>query len=222
MIDPAGRKFLFKIYGPGPRILAASSEIAASRVRALLDPETTVEVAMYVWEARLGTIQPLIDAASLSQQTILARHDVIASVLAEHPIDWLIANHDGHADHVVSTPDGALRFVDKAQAFLYWGKDELSPDYYPNRERGQSEPIYNSIYRSTSFDCVDKRPLERRLAAIEAISDNALRRALAPFAETKFASGAGEQFLHEVIARKHNLPKEFRQLFAELGQPLNG
>ncbi|HEX5761654.1 MAG TPA: hypothetical protein VFY04_00855 [Solirubrobacterales bacterium] len=222
MMDPGGRKFLFKIYGPGPRILAASAEIAAARVRALLEPETTIEVAMYVWETRLGTIQPMIEATPLSQHQILAHPELAAVVLAEHPIDWLVSNHDGHADHVLARPNGELRFVDKAQAFLYWSKDELAADYHPNRERGQVEPVYNAIYRERSLDLVDLAPLEGRLEQIQALDNDALRRALGPFAEAKFATGAREGFLKEAIARKVQAPERFRRLLARLGRSLDG
>ncbi len=82
----------------------------------------------------------------------------VEQVQREHVIDWLIANHDGHAKQFLRARDGTVYGIDKGQAFKHLGEDRLSIAYHPNGGFGEKEPFYNTLFRAVKGGDVEVDP----------------------------------------------------------------
>lgn len=216
--DEENRLYLYKVYRYPVEELAAEAEVAAARVRALTEPVTTLRVAILPWNGMRGTIQPFIDRARpVDLDAFFARRDLLRAILCEHPVDWLIANHDAHKGHFLLR-HGELFCVDKGQAFKYIVRDRLDPFYHPNRPRGQAEPIYNLLYRDARLK---RGPISHALSArinqIQAMPDEDLLHAVEKFARKKFPGAvARTEFLRLLVERKSTLAASFNILYGRL------
>ncbi len=82
----------------------------------------------------------------------------IEQIQREHVIDWLIANHDGHAKQFLRARGGRVYGIDKGQAFKHLSEDRLSIDYHPNGRFGEQEPFYNTLFRAVKSGDVSVDP----------------------------------------------------------------
>jgi hypothetical protein len=92
-----------------------------------------------------GTLQKYIEGAStvnsLSDLSGLQRADLAT----QHPVDWMIGNHDTHIGNFVKNPGGIMVPVDKGQSFKHWQNEVLSPDYNPNAKFGVHDLVYPQL-----------------------------------------------------------------------------
>lgn len=154
--------------------------------------------------------------------------------------DWLIGNHDTHAQQWVRDTDGKLAGIDKGQAFKWYGKDKLDWDFHPNKSTGEHEPIYNTLWKMALDNQIEMlNPqtghLHAYIQGVQDIPDVEFKAALRPFAEAAAKDGKllnatdgygllpkypiapndVEAFLDLAVARKNNLQNDFDNLYAK-------
>ena len=144
--DDAGDRWLFKPKEQAADAFIPHGEEAAYKIGRLIDPDA-IEVRTIRLNGRVGSIQKWrtdlkrkidFDGVNPVELTTLD----VEQVQREHVIDWLIANHDGHAKQFLRARDGTVYGIDKGQAFKHLGEDRLSIDYHPNGGFGEKEPFY--------------------------------------------------------------------------------
>lgn len=172
------------------------------------------------------------DHASASPEDVmtLQKHNVL---------DWLTSNHDAHPGQFIRDPQGQLIGIDKGQAYRYFGKDQLHPDYHPNAGYGEKEPIYNTMWRNFSRGqghMHDPRTgeLAQFIQRVQSMPDEEFQQTLRPYAEAaaavgKLGGGGGGQgpmqlpirpndpdsFLEHATARKNNLHNDFANYYEQ-------
>ena len=142
--------------------------------------------------------------------------------------DWFIGNFDTHHKNFLVGRDGQYHAIDKGQAFRFYGKDELSHDYYTPKAW---TPIYNDMWTHyIEGECeVDFDAAEKVIAAIEAIPDREIEGILRPYAierekslvafnSTDSAYVKAQDFIDAVIERKCALRVDFERFYAEMEQ----
>lgn len=167
------------------------------------------------------------DHANASPEDIMAlqKHNVL---------DWMISNHDAHPGQFIRDPQtGGLVGIDKGQAFKHMGVDKLDPGFHPNAAFGETEPIYNTMWRNFSQGrghMNDPRTgeLGQFIQNLQSMPDEELHGILRPYAEQaamagKLGTGGGgglgkpanitandpDSFLAAVSERKNNLMNDF-------------
>jgi hypothetical protein len=163
-------------------------------------------------------------------------HDQLSSqdimTLQKHNVlDWMLSNHDAHPGQFIRDPQsGELVGIDKGQAFRYFGKDKLSPNYHPNKSYGETEPIYNTMWRNFGNGqghMHDPRSGELGLYInnLQSMPDEEFQSHLRPYAESaagygKLATGTAtpndpDAFLAAATARKNNLSNDFANYYTQ-------
>ena len=169
----------------------------------------------------------------------LSRDQLIA-IVREHPLDWLIANHDAHSGHFMKGTDGQLHTIDKGQAYKYFGSptEELSTTYNPNFQFNGPTisyvPIYNLIWvglregRFKGLSTFDEAKGEvlKVIASIEKISDQEFLNdtGLRRYAQMRFdiqgtsnhESMSSAQFIAKALQRKNHIRADFEKFFHTL------
>lgn len=228
-VDAAGDQYLFKpMQG-----WVADGEVAAAAI-ARLSGIDIPEVYQVTIGGQTGSLQKMVPSArpawpggkAAFDPTMLTKADL--DVIQQHrALDWLIGNHDSHADQWIRegyAASGAKPVgIDKGQAFKYWGSDKLDYKYHPNSAYGEAKPVYNlveeayatgtlpdgmltTITNTTGSANIVGETIER----LAAIPDATYREMLAPYARGRFITDAAiERFLDEAVARKNGLRKNF-------------
>ena len=149
--DEDGHEYMFKPVKPGDEFLAYG-EAMGGQISKMLNPDAP-DIFTMTLNKRLGSMQRYVSALGTLRD--LGKDDVealtaaqIAAIQREHVVDWMISNHDGHANQFLLMDDGRVIGIDKGQAFKYFGKDKLDTDYHPNEKYGEREPIYNTLWRA--------------------------------------------------------------------------
>lgn len=221
--DPNGDKWLFKpVTHSGDDFLAEGDEVAY-RIGRLIDPKS-IEVRSIRLNGRMGSIQKWrtdlaakydfegMDPAQLSPGEI-------EQVQREHVIDWLIANHDGHAKQFLRANDGRVFGIDKGQLFKYIGSDRLATDYHPNQVHGEKEPYYNGLFRAVKAGKVKVDPAVtlRYVREVEKLSDEDYLAVVRPYAEGRFGGDETKKkaFYASALARKNGLRKDFEAYYGD-------
>ncbi len=144
----------------------------------------------------------------------------VEQVQREHVIDWLTANHDGHAKQFLRARDGAVYGIDKGQAFKHLGEDRLSIDYHPNGGFGEKEPFYNTLFRAVKGGDVEVDPAVtlRTIREVEKIPDEDYLAILRPYAEGRFGRNEVQRraFYDTALERKRNLRLDFEAYYADM------
>jgi SPP1 gp7 family putative phage head morphogenesis protein len=226
-IGPDGEKWLFKpVKRAGDSFLAEGDEVAY-RIGRLVDPEA-IEVRSIRLNGRMGSIQkwrtdlaPKFDFDGVDPERLSPRE--IEQLQREHVIDWLLANHDGHAKQFLRAKDGRVFGIDKGQLFKHLGSDRLAADYHPNAVHGEKEPYYNTLFRAVKAGKakVDPAVTLRYVREVEKLSDADYLALVRPYAEGRFAGDeAGKRAFHAAaLARKNGLRRDFEAYYADaLGQ----
>jgi len=221
--DEKGEKWLFK---PVHEDFRAHGDEVAYRVGRLIDPQA-IEVRVITLDGKVGSIQKWrTDLASKPDFAGVDPRDLspreIEQLQREHVLDWLIANHDGHAKQFLRGRDGHVYGIDKGQLFKFLGSDRLSIDYHPNAQFGESEPYYNTLFRAVKEGRVKLDPAAalRAIREVERISDDDYRAILAPYVERRFSTKAEREAFYEMaLERKRNLRRDFERFYGDiLGQ----
>ncbi|MDP2361618.1 MAG: minor capsid protein [bacterium] len=230
--DQAGDKWLFK---PISEDFRAWGDEVAYLIQREIDPDAIevrfIELKDMHGRMRMGSIQQMkqglkkpanykgIDVTTIDPQDLV-------QLQREHVADWLISNHDGHAEQFLRAQDGRVYGIDKGQLYKYFGKDKLSVDYAPNAGGRFDEPIYNKLLRAHR-DGKLKLDLQATgvwVRRVQGISDAAYREMLMPYAGRRFASqpGALEDFLKAATLRKNTLQADFERFYSEIESARTG
>lgn len=242
---PDGSRWLFKPPKDARDQFLVTLDEAASRVQAqvgLKSPDTYVVTL----GGKRGSIQRMFDATDAFpgglKPTHLNEMDLEA-VQAQHVLDWLLSNHDGHRDQFLRLPTGDLVGIDKGQAFRWFGQDRLDWEFHPNQAYGAPEPVYNSLWRAFArgedvhLDPPGHGALAKAIRNVQDVSDDDLRAMFRPYAEEAAARGLlakrqsfpglaksslpendVEAFLDGLVARKRDLAKDFQDLYDRAAQ----
>ena len=158
-----------------------------------------------------------VDPGRLSPQDLLALQKHMA-------LDWMISNHDAHSGNFLrDKATGDILGIDKGQAFKFFGRDRLTPDFgrdvnpplYPNN------PVYSTLLRAHSrgdIALADPRSGEYGafVSGLQNIPDDEYRGYLRPYATAMAAEGMQpdpEGFLAKAVARKNNLANDLGTLY---------
>jgi hypothetical protein len=157
----------------------------------------------------------------------------IMTLQKHNVLDWLIANHDSHPGQFIRDGQGQLIGIDKGQAFKHMGVDQLDHNFHPNAAYGETEPIYNTMWRNFAQGrghMNDPRTgeLGQYIQNLQSMPDEELHGILRPYAEQaamagKLGTGGGgglgkpidmhpndpDSFLSAVSRRRDNLMNDF-------------
>ena len=213
-----GRKWIVKPYGADGG-WHAEVDLATAKIQQISGLPTPQTHVMQI-DGRTASVQEMFmggnaftkagfDSADLStaDRIALQKHQIL---------DWLIANHDPHADQWVrsgmlgpterragvTNPNGELVGIDKGQGFKWFGLDELKLGAKYNN----SETVYNKMmkaYVEGRADFIDPTDSNLRgfIENLQGIDDNYFKDIIRPFAEQAAAQGK---------LLKHTKPEEGR------------
>ena len=222
--DEAGERWLFKPAERTADDFIAHGEEAAYKIARLIDPDA-IEVRTLRLNGKTGSIQKWrtdlerkidFDGVSPVELTTLD----IEQIQREHVIDWLIANHDGHAKQFLRARGGRVYGIDKGQAFKHLSEDRLSIDYHPNGRFGEQEPFYNTLFRAVKSGDVSVDPAVtlRAIREVEKIPDDDYLAILRPYAEGRFGRNEAQKqgFYDMALSRKRNMRRDFEAFYADV------
>lgn len=223
--DPEGNRWLFK---PADFEHVSEAEEAAYKIMRLIDPKA-VEVRTIKLNGRSGSIQKwrtdLLEQFDFNNIPVTQMTpSEIEQIQREQVIDWLIANHDGHAKQFLRAKDGHVYGIDKGQFLKNLGKDRLSIDYAPNAyANGENTPLHCLLFRAVKKGEVKVDPAItlRHIVEVEKIADEDYLTIIRPYVEGRFRNDptGKKSFYERALDRKHNLRLDFEGFYADvLGQ----
>lgn len=241
--DPkTNKKYLFK---PTPAKLdhTIAADIAVSKLQKLLlipAPELRAETI----DGVKGSLQEWIPSkpafpGKFGSDLKKLSPAEINNLVAAQAFDWLVSNHDSHADNFLKSEDGQLIAIDKTQAFKFFPYDKLNSTYHPNTV--ESPPIYNQLWTLFEQGQIDiPSPSNGSLGPgmelwdMQHIPDDQYKAILRPYAEAAVkrgmlmnfpnAPGAAkisahpndvEEFLTRAVQRKNTLLDSFSAFYQE-------
>lgn len=231
---PGSRQWYFKPaqakFSTQAKPYRAYVQEAGYKVQGIVDPDSAVEVGVGDLGGKFGAFQKKVDiqkgAIDLEKwqtgQAVDLGTDITAQLQREHVTDWLLGNFDAHGENFVTDTAGRIVGLDKEQAFRYI-KDaksaKMSYTYHPNSAYGETEPIYNTLYRRFAKGEIDMN-LQDTLAYIkrvESIPDAEYREIFRGYAEAYAGKGkAAEDLLDAIVDRKDGLRETYRAFYSEL------
>lgn len=207
----------------------AEVQVAGYKVQNIVDPDTAVKVGTGTIDGKFGAFQRRIDnvdgAVDLKawQTTTDQLPDGIAPQLQrEHVTDWLVGNYDSHGGNFILDTNGRLVGVDKEQALRYIAQPAsktMSYSYHPNATYGETEPIYNTMYRRFAKGEIDLNLQDSLtyIKRVEAIPNSEYREIFRGYAESLNGKGkAAEELLDEIVERKTTLRESYRSFYSDL------
>lgn len=232
-IDANGQEWYFKpaqSKGGTPEQFRAYAQEAGYKVQGIVDPDTAVEVGVGDLNGKMGAFQKKIDVQPGGIDLEAWQHgpatdlgaDVTAQIQREHVTDWLLGNFDAHGENFVTDASGRIVGIDKEQAFRYIkdaASGKMSYTYHPNSAYGETEPLYNTVYRrfakgEIDLDLQDTLTYIKR---VESIPDAEYREIFREYAESLHGKGqAAEDLLDAIVERKASLRETYRTFYGEL------
>ena len=141
-----------------------------------------------------------------------------AQIQREHVTDWLLGNFDAHGENFLTDQEGRIVGIDKEQAFRYMGDAKshvMSYTYHPNSAYGETEPVYNTLFRRFAEEDIDLNLQDTLpyIKRVESIPDKEYREIFRPYAEALHGQGKeAEKLLDEIVERKSTLRETYRTL----------
>jgi len=181
--DGTGQQWLFKPAqnkSGGAEAFRAYVQESGYKVQSIVDPDSAVEVSVGNVDGKFGAIQKRIsttngtDLKAWQHGTDQLPDGVAPQLQRENVTDWLLGNYDSHGGNFIVDDTGKLIGVDKEQALKYMKQPtsaKMSYTYHPNATYGETEPIYNTMYRrfakgEIDLDLQDTLPYIKRVEAI--------------------------------------------------------
>jgi hypothetical protein len=173
-----------------------------------------------------------INPAEMSDADVLAMQK-------QQVLDWLTANHDSHAGNFITTEDGEIVGIDKGQAFKWFGKDKLDPNWKPNEHPSAYSAMWKAYANGENITMNDPNSgeLGEFIASLQGMPDDEFKEMFRAYAEMAAAEGkltsAGknpwgdalapasfppndvEAFLDALVKRKNSLAGDFDKLYQE-------
>jgi SPP1 gp7 family putative phage head morphogenesis protein len=237
LTDSNGEEWLFKpgqSKGGKPEAFRAHIQEAGYKVQGIVDPDSAVKAGTgtanipgkgEVFGAAQKRITNIDSSFNLHNWQLNGgplNADTIAQLQRENVTDWLLCNYDSHGRNFVMTKDGKLIGVDKEQAFRYIGQDsaqKMSLTYHPNKVYGETEPVYNTLYRRFADGEIDIRLNDTLtyIKRIEAIPDKEYREIFRKYAESLHGPGQqAEDLLDKIVYRKQTVRQAYEEFYSEL------
>lgn len=236
--DMDGNEWLFKPAqskgGHDKEPFRAYVQEAGYKVQNIIDPDTAVPVQVISLQTpsgkKFGAIQKRMTDLDASFDLKDWQHSggqldaaTLSQIQKENVTDWLLCNYDSHGGNFLrSKATGKIIGVDKEQAFRYINKAEaqkMSYTFHPNSTYGETEPIYNTVYRKFAKGEIDLN-LNDTLAYIkrvEAVPDAQYREIFRSYAESLHGKGPqAEHLLDQIVDRKKNLRTTFEDFYGDL------
>lgn len=231
--DSSGTEWLFKpaqSKGGTPEEFRAYVQEAGYKVQSIVDPETAVKVGTGNIGGKFGAYQQKIDVdpagfdfkAWQQYGTKGLTADQVQQIQREHVTDWLLGNYDSHGGNFVTDSAGRLIGVDKEQSFRYIAdkaSSKMTYAYHPNSKYGETEPLYNTVFRKYAKNELDLNPQDTLayIKRVEAIPDKEYREIFRGYAESLKGKGKdAEQLLDAIVERKQNLRETYRTFYTDL------
>ena len=234
-IDANGQEWYFKpaeakFGAHTPEPFRAYVQEAGYKVQGIVDPDTAVEVGTGNLNGKFGAFQKKIsidpngidlEAWQYGPATDLGA-DVTAQIQREHVTDWLLGNFDAHGENFVTDASGRIIGIDKEQSFRYIkdaASGKMSYTYHPNGYIGETEPLYNTMYRRFAHGEIDLdlQDTLTYIKRVESIPDAEYREIFRDYAESLHGKGkAAEDLLDAIVDRKSNLRETYRTFYSEL------
>lgn len=236
--DADGNEWIFKpaqSKSGSPEEFRAYVQEAGYKVQGIVDPSTAVEVGVGNIDGAFGAYQRRIQTVSgknykdWQHGTGALTKDEMEALQREHVTDWLLGNFDSHGGNFVTDTSGRIIGIDKEQAFRYLkdpASHKMSYTYHPNAKYGETEPIYNTLFRKYSYGEIDLdlQGTLKYIKRVEAIPDAEYREIFRGYAES-ICGGSGqaaEQMLDGIVKRKQTLRETYREFFTDLEADRNG
>lgn len=237
LTDSDGEEWLFKpgqSKGGKPEAFRAHIQEAGYKVQGIVDPDSAVKAgtgtanipgkgeAFGAAQKRITNIDSSFNLHNWQLNGGPLDADTIAQLQRENVTDWLLCNYDSHGRNFVMTKDGKLIGVDKEQAFRYITQDsaqKMSLTYHPNKVYGETEPVYNTLYRRFADGEIDIRLNDTLtyIKRIEAIPDKEYREIFRKYAESLHGPGQqAEDLLDKIVYRKQTVRQAYEEFYSEL------
>ncbi len=230
--DATGQEWLFKpaqTKSGTPEPFRAYVQEAGYKVQSIVDPDTAVPVGTGNLGGKFGAFQKQIhridDATDLKHwqyTTDQLPPGAAPQLQREHVTDWLLGNFDSHGGNFVMDDVGRLIGLDKEQSLRYInqiGSQKMSYTYHPNATYGETEPIYNTLFRRFAKGEIDLdlQDTITYIKRVEAIPDSLYREIFRDYAEQLYGKGkAAEELLDQIVERKHSLRETYREFYSDL------
>lgn len=231
--DDSGTEWLFKpaqSKSGTPEEFRAYVQEAGYKVQGIVDPDTAIKVGTGNIGGQFGAYQQKIDVdpngfdfkAWQQYGTKGLTADQVQQIQREHVTDWLLGNYDSHGGNFVTDSSGRLIGVDKEQSFRYItdkASEKMTYAYHPNSKYGETEPLYNTVFRKYANNELDLNPQDTLayIKRVEAISDKEYREIFRGYAESLKGKGKdAEQLLDAIVERKQNLRETYRTFYTDL------
>lgn len=231
--DGSGTEWLFKpaqSKSGTPEEFRAYVQEAGYKVQGIVDPDTAVKGGTGNIGGQFGAYQQKIDVdpngfdfkAWQQYGTKGLTADQVQQIQREHVTDWLLGNYDSHGGNFVTDTSGRLIGVDKEQSFRYItdkASQKMTYAYHPNSKYGETEPLYNTVFRKYANNELDLNPQDTLayIKRVEAIPDKEYREIFRGYAESLKGKGKdAEQLLDAIVERKQNLRETYRTFYTDL------
>lgn len=198
-------------------------------MQSIVDPDTAVPVGVGTIDGKFGAFQEKVKTSAggidLEAWQLGAASDlppeVTAQIQREHVTDWLLGNFDAHGENFLTDQEGRIVGIDKEQAFRYMGDAKshvMSYTYHPNSAYGETEPVYNTLFRRFAEEDIDLNLQDTLpyIKRVESIPDKEYREILPPLCRgpTRPRKRGGKAAGRDRGAQKHpprNLPHVLRK-----------
>lgn len=231
--DGGGQEWLFKpaqSKGGTPEQFRAYVQEAGYKVQGIVDSDSVVKVGTGNISGKFGAYQQRIDVdpngfdykAWQQYGTKGLTADQVQQIQREHVTDWLMGNFDSHGGNFVTNTSGKLIGVDKEQSFRYIGDKtsaKMTYAYHPNSKYGETEPLYNTVFRKYANNELDMNPQDTLayIKRVEAIPDKEYREIFRNYAESLNGKGQkAEDLLDAIVERKQSLRETYRTFYTDL------
>lgn len=231
--DANGEEWLFKpaqSKNGVPEPFRAYVQEAGYKVQGIVDPDTAVEVGTGDIGGKFGAFQKKVsvDPAGFDYKgwqqygTQGLTADQVQQIQREHVTDWLMGNFDSHGGNFVTDTSGRLIGVDKEQSFRYIkdaASGKMTYAYHPNSKYGETEPLYNTLFRKYANNELDLDPQDTLayIKRVEAIPDKEYREIFRRYAESLHGKGQqAEDLLDAIVERKQTLRETYRTFYTDL------
>lgn len=213
-----------------PEPFRAYIQEAGYRVQGIVDPDTAVEVGVGDIDGRFGAFQRKVDVDPNGfhykgwQQygTQALSPEQAQQIQRENVTDWLLGNFDSHGGNFVTDTNGRLIGVDKEQSFRYIkdpASSKMTYAYHPNSKYGETEPLYNTLFRKYADGDLDLDPQDTLtyIKRVEAIPDKEYREIFRQYAESLHGKGKqAEELLDAIVERKQALRETYQTFYTDL------
>jgi len=236
--DAEGKEWIFKPaqgkYTGKAEPFRAHVQEAGYKVQSIVDPDSAVPCTTATLDTPNGTkfgavqlkVENIDHSFNLKEWQNGGANppkEIITQLQRENVTDWLMCNYDSHGGNfILDDATGTLIGVDKEQAFRYIGNagaKKMSLTFHPNAAYGETEPIYNTLYRNfASGDIdIDLNDILPYIKRVEAVPDAAYREIFRDYAESLYGKGSkAEHLLDEIVFRKQNLRSTFETFYGDI------